>query len=225
MKVSAILFDLDGTLVNTEPCAVIAVIACFKDWGLEFPLHDSPRVMGRTWKAVFAEFKQEHDIPVSVDEACDIVTQRYLAILKDGLTIIPGSQSAVRVLAETWPLGLVTGSTREEIKYVGERLGILDQFKIILSAEEYARSKPAPDGFLKAAGLLGVDPAEVLVFEDSPSGIQSAQAAGMKVVAVGERNDNHHGNSAVLATIPTMELVNVEFIRALESSSYPGPDS
>jgi len=217
MRVSAILFDLDGTLVNTEPCALTAMIACFREWGLEFPLEDSARVMGRTWKAVFAELKQEHEIPVSVDEACVVATKHYLTILQDELVIIPGSRSAVCALAKVWPLGLVTGSTREEIKYVGERLGILDQFKVILSAEEYVCSKPAPEGFLKAADLLGVAPAEVLVFEDSPSGIESARAAGMKVVAVGADDRSQSNNSSVLTTIPDMQMVDVEFIRALES--------
>lgn len=216
MKVSAILFDLDGTLVNTEPCAVSAMEACFKEWGLEFPLESSARVMGRTWKVVLAEFKEEHEIPVTVEEACLLATKHYLTILRDNLIIIPGSRSAVCALAEIWPLGLVTGSTREEIGYVGERLGILNQFDIILSAEEYPRSKPAPDGFLKAADLLGVEPSEVLVFEDSPSGIQSAQAAGMNVVAVGASDNDHHNNSRVLVTIPDMQIVDVEFIRELE---------
>jgi HAD superfamily hydrolase (TIGR01509 family) len=217
MQVKAILFDLDGTLVDTEPSAVRAVTTCFEEWGLEFPPADAGRLTGRTWRAVFEEFSRKYRIPVSVEQACLSATKAYLAILREELLIIPGSANAVRELSRVWPLGLVTGSTREEIRSVGERLGVLAQFKVILGAEDYRRSKPAPEGFLSAARAMRVNPADVLVFEDSQPGITAALAAGMKVVAVAGANHHNQDTSAAHFKIPDMRPVNIDFIRSLEA--------
>ena len=222
MKISAVLFDLDGTLVNTEPSAVSAVVRCFQEWGLHFPIERSESVKGRTWRSLFDEFKQSFEIPVTVEEAVRAATKHYLTILEEELVIIPGSQLAIRSLAKYWPLGLVTGSTREEIKFVGRRLKVLDHFSVILGAEDYVRSKPAPDGFLLAAEFIQADPSEVLVFEDSVPGIAAALAAGMQVIAVGAANHVRHDGLNILRVIPDMQIVDASFITSLDQS-VPAP--
>lgn len=217
MKVRALLFDLDGTLIDTEPSALRAAVACFEMWGVEFPAEEAHQVAGRTWRDFFEKFSQKYGLPVSVDEACLAATKIYVAMLHEELRIVPGSVEAVRVLAKVWRLGLVSGSTRSEIGVVGERFRVLDQFKVILGAEDYNLSKPAPEGFLSAAQALRADPATVLVFEDSQPGIEAALAAGMKVIAVTGTKPHDVSHSAAHFRIQDMRPVNVDFIRSLEA--------
>ena len=100
------------------------------------------------------------------------------------LPLIDGAVEAVERLAARWPLGVASSSNRELIDAVLELSGLARHFRATVSSEEVPRGKPAPDVYLEAARRLGVDPRRAAAVEDSHSGIRSAKAAGMRVIAI-----------------------------------------
>jgi len=133
-----------------------------------------------------------HDV-VGLREQPDVinaeVVRRMLARYEVDLPVVPGAVQAVRGLAaDGFRLALASSSNRELIDTVLRRLGLTSQFEATVSSEEVARGKPAPDVYLEAARRLGVDPARCAAVEDSASGIRSAHAAGMWVIAYPNRH-------------------------------------
>jgi HAD superfamily hydrolase (TIGR01509 family) len=116
------------------------------------------------------------------------VVRRLEEIYRRSLPLLPGAVGAVRALAERWPLGLASSSNRELIDLVLELSGLAPRFRATVSSEEVARGKPAPDVYLEAARRLAVAAERCAAVEDSESGIRSAKAAGMRVVAIPNRS-------------------------------------
>ena len=175
------IFDLDGTLIDTEPAAARAIEESFKEWGLKVAGEDTAFITGRTWQSAIDYLFKKYAVPLTQGEASRVMIDRYRRELQTNLVLVPGGAAAVRALAPHFPLGLVSGSSRSEIIFALDQMGIRDQFKVIYGCEDYPMSKPAPDGFAKALGTLGVSGAETLIFEDSESGIASARAVGRTV--------------------------------------------
>jgi HAD superfamily hydrolase (TIGR01509 family) len=182
--IKAILFDLDGTLIDSERAAAQAVRECFSEWGIRIPAEEAGFVTGRTWQVSLDHFEARFGLPFSKAETERKLLQRFREILHGAIPEIPGAREAVQSFAKQFPLGLVSGSVRHDILVALDQLQIRDRFRVILGAEDYPRSKPAPDGYQKALKELGVSGNEAVVFEDSAPGIESAEACGMRVVAV-----------------------------------------
>jgi len=128
-----------------------------------------------------------HDVvglPESPDEINREVVARLLERYAGSPPWLPGALDAVRRLAARWPLGLASSSNREVIEAVLTAGGIAGCFHAVVSSEEVARGKPAPDVYLEAARRLGVAPARCAAVEDSHNGIRSAKAAGMRCIAI-----------------------------------------
>lgn len=210
-----ILFDLDGTLIDTEPAASRAVLEAFASWQLPLDPRDSHYITGRTWASAFAYLFQKYAIPVSAEEASRDMMRRYRQALEKELVAVPGGAEAVRSLAESFPLALVSGSGRAEILWALDRLGIRDRFEVILGAEDYPRSKPAPDGYQKALDQLSIEGRHSVVFEDSEAGIASGRAVGARVVAI--TGTNHFGQDTAQAHhhIPDLTGVDVAWVQRI----------
>jgi HAD superfamily hydrolase (TIGR01509 family) len=183
-KIEAVIFDMDGTLVDTEGLAARAVEEILSARGLKLGPADHKVVTGKKWEAAFEILSERHpgikgDPQVFVD-----VLRRYREILAATLPEVPGARRAVSTLAQAYPLALVSGSHRQDIHTILNRMGVMGSFRVVLGAEDYPASKPAPDGFLLGAERLGVAPEHCLVFEDSEAGLRSALAAGMWACAV-----------------------------------------
>lgn len=187
----AILFDMDGTIIDTERTAALALRECLKPFHITLSAEDGDAVTGRKWEfgieILFDRygpaFRAQGVTPESFLKTVVDHHRRHLESLPS-LPAIPGAFAAVHALAKQLPVALVSGSQRREIEWAMGQGGVLDLFQFILGAEDYTRSKPAPDGYLAALKRLGVAPADALVFEDSEAGIGSGLAAGMTVVAV-----------------------------------------
>jgi HAD superfamily hydrolase (TIGR01509 family) len=140
---------------------------------------------------------------------------RYASELKRDLPVVKGSVAAVRALSDAFPLALVSGSHRREIQFALSSLGILDCFRFYLGAEDYPRSKPAPDGYLLAIERLAVDARATLIFEDSEPGIASALASGGKVVAITGTNHFSQKNDHAHHHVVDLTGVDPDWVRAL----------
>lgn len=217
MAIEIILFDMDGTLVDTEKAASKIVHEVFRDWNLQVQPEDAQYVTGRRWDVVFDYLSARYPVPMVGDALHEHVLSRYREALKASLPQVPGAVQAVKNLSEEYPLALVSGSNRSEIFWILEQLGIRDRFKTILGAEDYLRSKPAPDGYLKAMQILGKQGKPGLVFEDSEAGITSAKLADLVVAAVTCCNHFNQDLSQAHHHISDFTGVDREWVKKLKT--------
>jgi len=215
MQIDTIIFDLDGTLIDTEHSATQALATCFGEWGISIEPVDAQHITGRTWGSAFSYLFNKYMLPLGREEAAHQIMQKYRETIEKELHQVPGSVSAVRSLANQYRIGLVSGSGRREILWALDQLQIRQHFEVILGAEDYPRSKPEPDGYLKALQIFQSQASRTLIFEDSLAGIQSARSAGAWVVAITSTNHFNQDNSQAHYQIPDLTLVTSEWVRNL----------
>jgi HAD superfamily hydrolase (TIGR01509 family) len=182
--VSAVVFDLDGVIVDSEQVWDEVREAYAKQAGGVYPETATREMMGMSsveWSRYMAETLRVPGTPEEINAA---VVERMLARYGEAPPLIPGAVDAVRRVAARWPLGIASSSNPELIEVVVRTAGLGDVFRVAVSSQEVPRGKPAPDVYLEAARRLGVDAARCGAVEDSHNGIRSAKAAGMWVVAV-----------------------------------------
>jgi HAD superfamily hydrolase (TIGR01509 family) len=183
-SIQAVVFDLDGVIVDSEHVWDAAREALARERGGRWHEGAQQDMMGMSsveWSRYMHERLGLKDPP---EEISAEVVRRLQATYREELPLIDGATEAVARLAGRWPLGLASSSNREIIDLVLELSGLDQFFEATVSSEEVQRGKPSPDVYLEAARRLGADPAGSAAVEDSRSGILSASAAGMRVVAI-----------------------------------------
>jgi HAD superfamily hydrolase (TIGR01509 family) len=184
VAIEAVVFDLDGVLVDSEHVWDAARKELAAKRGRAWPEQASRDMMGMSsleWS------RYMHDVvglPEPAEEISAKVVRRLEELYRRELPLIDGAVEAVPQVAERWPLGLASSSNRELIDLVLELSGLARYFLATVSSEEVPRGKPAPDVYLEAARRLEVSPARCVAIEDSENGIRSAKAAGMWVLAI-----------------------------------------
>lgn len=214
-EISSILFDLDGTLIDTEPSAAQAIRDSFAKWGIQINASDATYVTGRTWASAFVFLFEKYSLPIPEAQAENEILGAYRERIQEKLHIVPGSVQAVKSLAQRYRLGLVSGSHRQEILWALKKLGIFAHFQVILGAEDYPKSKPEPDGYLKAFELFQASPRSSLIFEDSQAGIASARRAGAWVVAITGTNHFRQNTKEAHHEIPDLSCVTIPWVENL----------
>jgi sugar-phosphatase len=184
--IDAFLFDLDGTLLDSEILWVEAIWRTLADEGCEISDAAALKlVYGRAWSDIRDEILRLHPGAFPTSEALERRTGavfRELASTRD--IRIPSSIDLLKRLASGFPVAIVSGSTRSVIAEGMALMGIAPWVKLYVGVEDYGPGKPDPACFLIAAERLGVKPATCLVFEDSSAGVRAAKAAGMVCVAL-----------------------------------------
>lgn len=181
---AAIVFDLDGVLIDSEQRWNGAKEALVREAGGRWREEAPTVMMGMSSPEWAAYLRDDLAVPLEVDEISREVVRRMEEGYRQALPLLPGASEAVRALAARWPLGLASSANRELIDLVLELAGFGDAFHVTVSSEEVERGKPAPDVYLAAARGLGVEAAGCVAVEDSSNGLRSAAAAGMTVIAV-----------------------------------------
>jgi HAD superfamily hydrolase (TIGR01509 family) len=182
--IEAVVFDLDGVLLDSEQVWDSAREQLAKERGGRW--HDQAQrdMMGMSSLEWSRYMHDTIGLPEPPEEISREVVRRLAELYRERLPVMQGARDAVERLAERWPLGLASSSNRELIDLVLQLLGVSHLFKATVSSEEVERGKPAPDVYVEAARRLGVDPSRTAAVEDSENGIRSAKAAGMRVVAI-----------------------------------------
>ena len=187
--IEAVVFDMDGVLVDTEHLWDEVREALTEEWGGRYTPEAQEAMMGmssREWSRYLHEVVGLREPPEVINAE---VVRRMLARYETDLPVIAGAVDAARRLAGAGlRLAVASSSNRELIDAVLRRLGLTSTFEITVSSEEVARGKPAPDVYLETARRLGVDPTRCVAIEDSASGIRAAHAAGMRVIAYPNRH-------------------------------------
>jgi HAD superfamily hydrolase (TIGR01509 family) len=205
----AVLFDLDGTLADTERQNAEAVARVLTRAGR--PLTDEERefVIGHGWHEIYHHLVGNGGVTLGYEELMHrAAAERVRIVDEEGLDVLPGAVDTVRRLSARYAAAVVSGSSRAEVEAVLRALGVLDCFPWFLGAEDTARGKPFPDGYLLAASKLGIEPPGCLVIEDSTAGIRAARAAGMRVVGV--RAGNFAGQPQDEADVVVDTLAEVD---------------
>ncbi len=178
MPIAAVVFDFNGTLSDDEPVLCDIFIRLFAEHGRPLSAQEyfdrlaglsDPEIV-RTWLG--------HDYP-DVDAVVAERVDRYRAAVADGSTVYEHVRDAVRYAAARVPLAICSGAARSEIEPVVEAAGLAPCFRAIVSSDDVVDGKPHPEGYVRALELLGAQPADAVVFEDTEAGIASAKAAGV----------------------------------------------
>lgn len=182
--IDAVVFDLDGVLIDSEPVWEEVRRAYVAEQGGHWQPDSQRKLMGMStaeWSHYLAE---SLDVQGRPEDIADAVAARMARRYAAELPLMPHAVAAVRRLAERWPLGLASSSPRPLIDGVLAATALESTFAVIISTEEVGRGKPAPDVYLAAAEGLAIPPDRCAAVEDSSNGLRSAWAAGLVVVAV-----------------------------------------
>jgi HAD superfamily hydrolase (TIGR01509 family) len=186
-ELQAVMFDQDGVLVDSEGAWDAARRAVAAENGGQWKPEATRAMMGMSAPEWSRYMHDSLGVGLAPDEISDRVVSRLLAGYADDLPLIPGAVAAVRRVAARWPVGLASSANREVIDAVLEASGLAGVFGATVSGEEVPYGKPAPDIYLEVARRLGVDAERCAAVEDSTNGLRAAAAAGMKVVALPNR--------------------------------------
>ena len=180
--IEAVVFDLDGVLIQSEEVWDDVRAAYVRERGGRYDEEVQRAMMGMSSPEWSRYLHEVAGVPDDPDEINAEVVRRMLAAYRRHLPLIDGAVDAVRRLSARYPLGLASSSNRVLIDAVLELAGLTPYFTVTVSSEEVARGKPAPDVYLEAARRLGAEATECVAVEDSHGGIRAAKTAGMSVV-------------------------------------------
>ncbi|MDB5474506.1 MAG: hydrolase, haloacid dehalogenase-like family [Phenylobacterium sp.] len=188
--VKAVVFDMDGLLVDSEVVYCEALTAQAAAMGYTLPLEVMTRMIGHTW-AGSAHVLTEHFGPgFDTDLMRSGSVERFYDLAQAEIALKTGVLEILDHLDRAGlPRAVCTSSRRVDAEHHLSAHGLMDRFNAILAQGDYPRPKPNPDPYLKAAEALGVDPADCLALEDSHNGVRAAAAAGMMTIMVPDMLD------------------------------------
>ncbi len=184
-RFDAIIFDMDGVIVDSEPWHERAFREIFRElgYGENHGIH-FPDYIGRSDRALWLDFIEKHRPPQPLEELLAAKQNRLIEILRREQPIFPGLPELLERLAPHYRLAVASGSNHPVIDEVLAMKQLRRFFSAVASTQDVGKTKPAPDVFLHAARLLGVPPMRCCVIEDSAAGVTAARAAGMDVIAI-----------------------------------------
>ncbi|MBN9105239.1 MAG: HAD family phosphatase [Propionibacteriaceae bacterium] len=215
---SVVVFDMDGTLTDTEADWDVVRRGLAKEDGRPWPDDATTSMMGMSTQEWAVYLHDVVGLRGTPDDAARRTIDGMLAVYRRGLNVLPGAVEAVRRVAGRWTIGLASSSPRVLIDAAVEELGLTDVFATTMSTEELnGAGKPAPDVYLEVCRRLGADPERSVAVEDAPNGIRAAHAAGMVVIAVPPHF--HPPGPDVLAladaVIDDLDALSVELVAGL----------
>jgi HAD superfamily hydrolase (TIGR01509 family) len=219
--VAAIVFDLDGVLIDSEGMWNAARAEVAKQFGGRWP-PDAPRaMMGMSSTEWSSYMHEELGVTLSGEEISEEVVSRLMKGYSERVPLIPGAREAVARCAQEWPLGLASSANRPIITLVLERSGLKQYFAVTVASEEVPRGKPSPDVYLEAARRMDEPPERCAAVEDSSNGLRSAAAAGMMVFAVPNREFPPDDDALTMATevLDSIAELTPERVRAAAVSA------
>jgi beta-phosphoglucomutase len=184
--IEAIIFDLDGVLVDTEPIHSEIEKRQFRMNGIYISDEEHRQFMGATSESMWMEIGRTHQLNISVEKLIEQnKTESILHFSKQSeIPVMPGIFALLNKLkSKNYSLAVASSSVPEIIELILEKTGLRHYFQVVVSSQEAGKSKPEPDVFLLAARKLGIAPKNCLVVEDSENGIAAAHVAGMSCVA------------------------------------------
>lgn len=182
--ITAVIFDMDGLLIDSEVLWHRARVDIFHSQGKDWGEKDHAVVMGistEEWAAYMVKRMQNH---FTANQMIKETITRMESYYKENVPVLPGAERIIQLLRNHYPLGIASGSHEKLIEIVLETTGWRDAFTEVVSCDRLAHGKPEPDVYLEIARKMNVDPSEMIVLEDSANGILAGKRSGARVIAV-----------------------------------------
>jgi len=211
----AVLWDLDGTLIDSEPLHRRAILQTLASLGANVESLDPREFVGRGERDFWMYSKEMFQLEKDVEELVDLKDSVYATIVASELQIMPGAVESLEWMQQNrLPMAIASGSSPRAIAAATAAAGLQHYFKELVSSLDpsVARSKPHPDVFLEAARRLSVAPRNCIVIEDAQWGVRAAVAAGMRVIAVPNSWTHDHdfsGAERMLTSLRELELAHL----------------
>ena len=217
-RVSALVFDFDGVLADSEGLHLRAyqdVLAGFGE-ALSSEAYYA-RYLGFDDEGVFLTLAEDRGWEMDARRLAALIGEKgriYESFIAEGDVLYPGAAACVERMAAAFPLGIASGALRPEIEYILQRQRLDRHFQFIVASGDTPTSKPAPDPYRRAAELHGRPPAECLAIEDSPAGIESAKAAGLRCIGITHTYPREMLDGAD-AIVTALTSITPEFVQTL----------
>jgi HAD superfamily hydrolase (TIGR01509 family) len=218
----AVIFDMDGVLIDSEPLHTLADNQILIDSGITAPATYFERFVGWTNQSMWEEIKKDYHITASAEELMELQMPLKIKLLQVGDYVpIPGIVDLLeQITGMNIPIAIASSSPLQFIEAVLEKLGLKNYVKLWLSGEEVERSKPEPDIFLKVAELLNVNPNDCIVIEDSSSGVSAAKKAGMRCIGFRNINSGNQNLSGADLIVNKIDEINIKEVISLTVRSH-----
>jgi HAD superfamily hydrolase (TIGR01509 family) len=214
-RVAAVLFDLDGTLADTERVHWQSYRSVLLEYGVDIGLEEYRRHF------IAADGGPEYacrtyGLPITADEVRARKQPIYRARIAAGVPPMPGAREVLERLGQKRPVAIVTNTVRVDAAIITGHLGIDGLLAKVIVREDYPRSKPAPDSYLAAAAALGVAPSECVAVEDTARGLGAGMAAGMRVIAVPSDLTFDNDFTGAVCRLPSLGALTDDLLANLE---------
>jgi beta-phosphoglucomutase len=223
---AAVIFDMDGVLVNSNPYHLAKWVDFLNHHRISFREEELPElILGKRNDTAFEYFLGPDLTPEESKRLSEEIEESFRKVFKPHAKPLPGLDALIKEChAADVPMAVASSAVRTNIEFVVDALGYRPYFRTMVSGDEVTHAKPDPEIYLKAAAHLGINPADSVAFEDSYVGIGAVKNAGMKCVAIASTFPFEKLVPLADLVIPTFEAINLEKIRALfvaegESSS------
>jgi HAD superfamily hydrolase (TIGR01509 family) len=215
--IDAVVFDLDGVLIDSEPVWAQVREEVVVAHGGHWSPDAQPQMMGMSTAEWSAYMVADLGVRLSPPRVADVVIEAMARRYREHLPLLPGAVDSVRLTGSRFVLGLASSAPRSLIGTVLDASGLRSSFAAVRSTEEEARGKPAPDVYVTMARLLGVPPVSCAAIEDSSNGLRSAAAAGCAVIAVPRAEYPPAQDALALAqlVLPSLTELTVAAVTAL----------
>ena len=212
----ALLFDLDGTLVDSERENIESLVLACRRHAVELGEEERQFVIGHSWNEIYALIVRKHGLRLPLPQLITAAVEEKRALVAaGGLRALPGAVALFRRMVGRTKLAVVSGASRAEVLDALAWIGVLDDFPVVVGAEDYQNGKPSPEPYQLGLALLGVGPLRAIVIEDATPGILSARAAGTRVIGVRAGNFAGYDLSPADVVVDTLEEVTDELCARL----------
>lgn len=213
----AVIFDMDGVIIDSEPFHLEVNRGIYRELGIEFSEKVYENYVGVTNEEMWADIKKNHSLPHSVSELMEMQISRDMEHIKKGREKpIPGVVELLEEICRNGiPAALASSSSERLIELIISSFNIKDKFAAIVSGANMEKGKPAPDIFLHTASLLNLPPENCVVIEDSRNGVMAAKAAGMKCVGFRNPNSGNQDIDDADHVVEKLSELNLDALRNL----------
>ncbi len=217
-KIKAVIFDMDGIIIDSEFLQTTVIEKVLKSYGVE-PKFDEMGLLHKVGFSGLASFQfvlDRQNLLLDVNEFMQKVRAEFVNKIKSGIPPMKGFTDLINLLKKNnFLIAVASNRLHEHVILVLDKMGVKEDFAVILGKMDHLKHKPEPDIYLEAAKLLKISPKYCVAIEDSDLGVISAKAAGMKVIAVPHKYTAHHDFSKADKVVHSLEEIDIKLIKSL----------